>query len=143
MNQERRIVVEPRLFGEVDEVLAVSPAAKTLYDIWYKYCISAKTPDDAANRKRWLKDWSASISPDEATFLDTPVREIFEGRKQEVGWGYFVRRKAEEDAEAEMYRRKRASQQTAPSRPVSKGERLNARRTKAQERRGTKPKTIH
>lgn len=145
MNREREQapVLDPQALSNVNEVILLSPAARRLYEIWFNFGTSSKTPEDAALRRIGLINWSVALTTEEEEFLETPLEQARpEGGKQEVGWGYFVRVKAEQDAESELHRRREAVKQTEQHASTSKGEKLNVRRNKAQQRRGTKPKFI-
>lgn len=146
MNREREqaSVLDPQALSDVNTVILLSPAARQLYEIWLKFGTSSKTPEDAALRRIELINWSVALTPGEETFLETPLEQARpEGGKQEVGWGYFVRVKAEQDAESELHRRRGAVKQTEQHTSTSEGGKLNVRRKKAQQRRGTDPKLIH
>lgn len=140
----------------VRRIVETTPPAQRLYSVWYLSELAVPTPEIRERRRSELERWESELSPKEQQMFHADVTTVgVEGKEQEVGLGFLIRRLATDDArkfrsaqqaaelEAKRIEREKREAEARERARKSKGIARHERRMKAQERRGTSPRDIH
>lgn len=124
MGKEKDQDILPKIDGQ--------EAGKRLYQIWHAYELSSKRPENDAARQEALSDLNKVLSVEAMSYLDQEVATEVDGQyTNQITRGMQIKMRATMDGI-----KVRASNR-------SQGEKLGIRRSKANQRRGTKRDLIH
>lgn len=125
-------------------MLTPQEAEDRLYAIWYEFESGSRKPEDAGRRASALKKFGSGLSPEAEKYLEEEIDVVEAGRKMRVSRGIWIRESATGDARKDLRQKNApiiAAKEAAAKR--SRSEKLEARKQKAYERRGTRPELIH
>lgn len=113
-------------------LISFEEARQKLFGIWAEFWRGGQTPEDSKRRQMVINEYLTSLSPE----VD---RELTKSEQDQPSILAQVREDSRRFVSEERHREQKEKKELR----LSKSQKLNVRRAKAQERRGTDPRHIH